>query len=166
MPGQANQGPSPPKGFDQVASEEHSRKISENHNRAELANKALEYLCLQEALGRPPTLKEFGKGGFEHRAAEAGVGAEAEAAFTRYERIVHDACAGNVDALRDEGKQERDTGRTRYGKKPHETNDPPAVQLDDGKNEAKGQHQKLDTATQRQPEDGQEKSWWQRLFGG
>ncbi len=154
----------PPKGFDQAAREEHTRKISENHNRAELANKALEYLRLEEALGRSPTLKEFGKGGSEHRAAEAGLGVEAEAAFTRYERIIRDAFAGSHDIPRGEGKQECDTVRARYGKSPLETNNPPG-QPAVGKTEPEGSPQRLDNATQRQPEDGQESTWWRRLFG-
>lgn len=155
----------PPQGFDQAAREEHSRKISENHNRAELANRALEYLRLEEAFGRSPTLKEFGKGGFENRAAEAGLGAEAEVAWTRYERIVRDALEGTGDAPRDEGKQERDIGRAPYGKKPQETNELPVGHPADGENEAEGPPQTSDTAMQRQPEDGQEKTWWRRLFG-
>ena len=63
-----------PESFDQASREEHSREISDNHNKAELANKALEYLRLEETFGRPPTVKEFGKGSFEHRAMEADLG--------------------------------------------------------------------------------------------
>jgi hypothetical protein len=155
-----------PEGFDQASREKHSHEVSDNHNKAQLANKALEYLRLEEALGRPPTLKEFGKGGFEYRAAEAGLGAEAEVAWTRYERIVRDAlAAGTEDAPRDDGEQERDASRAHYGKRPHEPNESLAGKPADQESEAGVPRQTFDTATRRQPEGGRETSWWRRLFG-
>ncbi len=156
---------SSPEGFDQTSREKHNREISDNHNKAELANKSLEYLHLEEALGRSPTLKEFGKGGFAYRAAEAGLGAEAEVAWTRYERIVRDALAGSGSAPRDYDKQERAIGHVQYSKKLHEIVEAPARQPTDRDNVAEDSTQTFDTATQRQPEDGQEKSWWRHLFG-
>lgn len=156
---------SSPEDFDQAAREKHSREVSDNHSKAELANKALEYLRLEEALGRPPTLKEFGKGGFEYRAAEAGLGADAEVAWTRYERIVRGAlAAGTEDAPRDDGEQDRNSNSAQYGRRPHETEESPAGQQADRESEG-GPRQTFDTATRRQPEGGRETSWWRRLFG-
>jgi hypothetical protein len=153
-------------GFDQASREKHNREVSDNHNKAQLANKALEYLRLEEALGRPPTLKEFGKGGFEYRAAEAGLGAEAEVAWSRYERIVHDALTETGDTLRDDSEQERNASRAQYGNRPHEPKESPAGQPADQESEAGGERQMFDTATQRQSESRREtSSWWQRLFG-
>lgn len=154
-----------PEGFDQASRDRHSREVSDNHNKAQLANKALEYLCLEEAFGRPPTLKEFGKGGFEYRAAEAGLGTEVEVAWTRYERIVRDALAGTGDAPHDVGEQERNASRAQYGNRPHETKESPAGQPADQESEAGGPRQTSDTATRRQPESRRETSWWERLFG-
>lgn len=158
---------SSPEGFDQASREKHSREISDNHNKSELANKALEYLRLEETFGRPPTLKEFGKGSFEHRAAEAGLGTETEVAWTRYERIVRDALiAGTEDASRDDKDQERDNGHAQYSNRPHETNESPGRQPADQESEADSQRNVPDTATQYQPEGGREtSSWWRRLFG-
>ena len=74
---------SSPENFDQASTEEYNRARSDNLNKDRLANMTLQYLRLEEGLGRPPTLKEFGKSGFEYRAAEAGLGTEAEAAWDR-----------------------------------------------------------------------------------
>jgi len=155
---------SSPEGFDQASREEHSREISDNHNKAQLANKALEYLCLEESLGRPPSLKQFGKAGFENRAAEAGLGTEVEVAWTRYERIVRDALTGTGEVTRDDSNQERNVSRMQRGKGPHETERSPAAQPADQKNEAEGPRKVSDSATQRQPESRKEKAWWRRLF--
>lgn len=154
-----------PEGLDEASRDKHSREVSDNHNKAQLANKALEYLRLEEALGRPPTLKEFGKGGFEYRAAEAGLGAEAEVAWTRFERIVHGTLAGTREALRDDSEQERKANRAQYGKRPHETKESLAGQPADQESEADGQRKTSDIATRHQPEGGRETSWWRRLFG-
>ncbi len=154
-----------PEGFDPAAREKHSREVSDNRNKADLANKALEYLRLEEALGRPPTLKEFGRGKFEYWAAEAGLGTETEVAWARYERIVRDALAGTGDAPRDDSKQERDASRAQYSMKPPETDESAAGRPDDQENEAEIPRQAFDTATQRQLESRQEKSFWRRLFG-
>jgi hypothetical protein len=154
-----------PEGFDQAATEKHRREISDNRNKADLANKALEYLRLEETLGRPPTLKEFGRDSFEHRAAEVGLGAEAEAAWARYERVVREALAGIGDVSREESKEGRDATHAQHGRRPHETNKSPAGQSADQENEAEGLRQTLDTTTRRQPESRQEKPFWRRLFG-
>lgn len=151
-------------GFDQASREKHRLEVSDNHNKAQLANKALEYLRLEEALGRPPTLKEFGKGGFEYRAAEAGLGTEAEVAWTRYERIVRAALAGTGEALRDDGEQERNASRAQYGKRPRETAEPFVGQPAGQASEAGDPRQTFNTTTRRQQESRQEKSWWRRLF--
>lgn len=156
---------SSPESFDQASREKHSREISNNHNKAELANKALEYMRLEETFGRPPTLKEFGRGSFEHRAAEADLGAEAEVAWARFERIVRDALAGTQDAPHDDGEQERDANRMQYGWRPHEAKESPARQPADKESEAEGPRRTFDTATQRQSEGRRETSWWRRLFG-
>ncbi len=154
-----------PKRFDRTSMEEHSREVSNNHNKAELANRALEYLRLEEALGRAPTLKEFGKGSFEYRAAETGIGAVAEAAWTRYERIIRGALAGTEDAPRDNRKQGRGASRAQHGERPHQTTEPPAGRAIYQKNVAESPRQPFDNATKRKTDGGQERSWWQRLFG-
>ncbi len=158
-------GPSP-ESFEQASRENHSREISDNHNKDQLANKALEYLRFEEGLGRPPTLKEFGKGGFEYRAAEAGLGTEAEVAWDRYERIIRDALAGTVDASGYSSKQEREASRTHYGEESSETNQPTSRQPVDREDNAGGPSETSESETQRQPESSQERPWWRRLFGG
>jgi hypothetical protein len=155
-----------PESFEQAARERHSSEISDNRNKAQLANKALEYLRLEETLGRPPTLKEFGRSGFEYRAAEAGLGTEAEIAWSRYERIIRDALAGTEGTSQDDDSNEqRSTSRAQRGKEPHETIESPAGQPANHESEAGGLRQTFDAATQRQPESRQEASWWRRLFG-
>ena len=83
-------------GFDESEREEHNRKIAENGRRFGLANMALDYLRLEEALGRPLTLKEIGTSKFDYRAEEAGLGSGFEEAWVRYEQVVRDALAGKV----------------------------------------------------------------------
>ena len=152
-------GVPPPEGFDQASRDRHRAEVSDNYNKAQLANKALEYLRLKEALGRPPTLKEFSRGGFEHRAAEAGLGAEPEVAWTRYERIICDALAETRSVFPDDIEQARGAGLTQHGKEPYETNEFPAGQPTYHKSEADDLRQGSDTSTQRQPESTQEMSW-------
>lgn len=156
---------SSPETFDQAAREKYSRDISDNHNKAELANKALEYLWLEEVLGRPPTLKEFGKVGFERRATEAGLGSESEVAWTRYERIVRGTLVEAEDVFRDDSKQELSASRVQRGKAFHVTKESSAGNSVGHQNEVGGSRQTFDTAIQRQSESGQGKPWWRRLFG-
>ncbi len=104
----------------------------------------------EESLGRPPSLKEFGKGSFEGRAAEAGLGGNAEAAWTEYERIVRDVRA-------------RSEGLPREGDL-YEHHESPKEQSTD-ENEGAGPHAAFDASPQRQIESKQEKSWWSRLLG-
>lgn len=157
---------SSPRSFDQASTETYSRERSDNYNKYQLANMALEYLRLEEGLGRPPTLKEFGKRGFEYRAAEAGLGTEAEAAWERYERIIRDALASTVDASGDGSKQERVAIRTHYGEEPRDTNRPTSRQPVDQGDNAEGPSETFDTEAQHRPGSSQERSWWRRLFGG
>ena len=155
-----------PEEFDQASREKHSSEISDNHNKAQLANKALEYLRLEEGLGRRPTLKEFGKGGFEYRAAEAGLGTEADAAWEGYERIIRDALAGAVDTPGDGSKQDHGANRTHYGKGSSETNRPTSRQPVGRDDKTEGPSESFNIETQRQPGSRQERSWWRRLLGG
>lgn len=158
---------SSPEGFDQASREKHSREISDNHNKAELANKALEYLRLEETFGRPPTLKEFGKGSFEHRAVEAGLGANPEVAWTRYERIIRDAfLTGAEDEPRDDNNQDRAANRVQYGESPYEAKESSGRQPAAQQSEAEGRRKTSDTEIQHHTEGEREtSSWWQRLFG-
>jgi hypothetical protein len=153
-------------GFDQALREKHSRDVSDNHNKAQLANKAFEYVRLEEASGRPPTLKDFGKGGFEYRASEAGLGTEVEAAWVRYERIIRDALAGTVDAPGDGSTQEHGASHTHYGEESSERNRPTSRQPVDRNHNAEGPYGTFETETQGQPGSSRERSWWRRLFGG
>ncbi len=157
---------SSPEAFDQASREKHNRKISDNHNKAELANKALEYLRLEETFGRPPTLKEFGKGGFEHRAAEAGLGAKPELAWTRYERIIRDVLLARTEGEpRDNSEQERAANRVQYGEIPYEAKESPE-QPAAQESEAEGRRRTFDTEIQHHTESEREtSSWWRRLFG-
>lgn len=70
--------------------EEHGRKARENRSKARLANMALDYLQLEEALGIAPTLQRFGKGGFAGQ-AEAVFGADVDEAWDHFQRIVRGA---------------------------------------------------------------------------
>ena len=70
--------------------EEHGQKVRENGSKARLANMALDYLQLEEALGAAPTLQRFGKGGFAGQ-AEAVFDTEVNDAWGRFEKILHDA---------------------------------------------------------------------------
>jgi hypothetical protein len=137
----------------------------DNLNKDRLANMALEYLRLEEGLGRPPTLKEFGKRGFEYRAAEAGLGAQVEAAWDRYERIIRDALAGGADAPGDGSKHEQEARRTHYGEEPRETNRPTSRQPVDQGDIGKGPSEAFDTKAQSEPGTSPQRSWWRRLFG-
>ncbi len=138
------------KGYDPAAREKHNQEISDNHRKAELANRALDYLRLEESLGRPPSLKEFGRGSFEYRAAEAGLGADAETAWAEYERVIRDALV-KTERIPQEGDHD----------KHHQS--PTEQSIDE--NEVAGPRPAFDISTQRQPESKQEKSWWKRLFG-
>ena len=80
-----------PSTFDQQEREEYNRKVVANRRRSELANRALDYLRLEEALGRPPKLEQFGRSRFEYRAEEAGLGPGVEGAWAHYERVVREA---------------------------------------------------------------------------
>jgi hypothetical protein len=82
--------------FDEKEREEHLRKFDENRSKFGLAKLALDYLRLEEALGRPPTLKEIGTSKFEYRAEEAGLGSGLEEAWVRYEQVVREALASKV----------------------------------------------------------------------
>jgi len=94
-------------GFDDKEREVYNRKIAENRRRSELANMALDYLRLEEALGRPPSLKEIGRSGFEYRAEEAGLGPGVEEAWVRYERVVRGALAGEIPKRQAQCPEER-----------------------------------------------------------
>ena len=85
-----------PFGLEEREGQEHLRKSIENDGRSQLANMALDYLRLEEALGRPPSLKEIGRSKFEYRAEKAGLGPRMEATWGRYEHAVRDALAGKV----------------------------------------------------------------------
>jgi hypothetical protein len=96
--------------------EEHGRKVRENRSKARLANMALDYLQLEEALGTAPTLQRFGKGGFAGQ-AEAVFGASADEAWERFERIVRDALEEGTktvpevpSATANQGEEERRKG--------------------------------------------------------
>jgi hypothetical protein len=82
--------------FDEKDREGRKRKFDENSSKFGLAKLALDYLRLEEALGRPPTLKEIGTSKFEYGAEEAGLGSDLEEAWVRYEKVVREALAGNV----------------------------------------------------------------------
>jgi hypothetical protein len=92
--GSVEVGPYSP-AFDEKEREEHDRKFVENRRQWGLAKLALDYLRLEEALGRPPTLKEFGTSKFDYQAVEAGLGPGMEA-WGRYEQVVREALAGKV----------------------------------------------------------------------
>jgi hypothetical protein len=83
-------------GLSEKEREEHQRKSIENGKRSDLANMALDYVRFEEALGRPPTLKEFGTSKFAYQAEEAGLGSGPEEAWIRYEKVVREALAGDV----------------------------------------------------------------------
>jgi hypothetical protein len=85
-----------PFGLEEREGQEHLRKSIENDGRSQLANMALDYLRLEEALGRPPTLKEIGRSKLEYRAEKAGLGPRMEETWGRYEHAVRDALAGKV----------------------------------------------------------------------
>lgn len=75
---------------------------------------------------------------------EAGLGADAETAWTEYERVVHDALAG-TDGVPREGDH-------------YEHHESSAEELID-ENEVAGPRPTFDISAQRQPESKQEKSW-------
>jgi hypothetical protein len=78
--------------------EEHRLKARENRSRAQLANMALGYLQLEEALGTAPTLQRFGKGGFAGQ-AEVVFDTDAEQAWGRFEQIVRGALREDPETL-------------------------------------------------------------------
>ncbi len=95
-------------------------------------------------------IKEFGRGNFEYRAVETGLGADAETTWTEYERVVRDALARTYGVPRKGDHYEH-----------HESSAEESID----ENEVAGPHPAFDISTQRQPESKQEKSWWKRLLG-
>jgi hypothetical protein len=83
--------------FDEKEREEHYRMFRENESKFGLAKLTLDYLRLEEALGRPPTLKEIGTSEFKYRGAEeAGLGSGLEGAWVQYEQVVREALASKL----------------------------------------------------------------------
>jgi hypothetical protein len=71
---------------------EHNNRYANYHR---LATHAPDYVQLEEALGRPPELKEFGTSKFKHRAEV--LADDVEEAWHIYGDVVHRALAGEVD---------------------------------------------------------------------
>ena len=136
------------------------RKIIENRRRSELANMALDYLRLEEALGRPPTLKDVGRSGFEYRAEEAGLGQVVEEAWVRYERVVREALAGRVPV--------RQAQRVEEGPTPEQPRKPiPEVNLQSGASAGEPSGGRLSRSGAAAPSGTHatpKKSWWSRLL--
>jgi hypothetical protein len=83
--------------FDEKEREEHYRMFRENESKFGLAKLTLDYLRLEEALGRPPTPKEIGTSEFKYRGAEeAGLGSGLEGAWVQYEQVVREALASKL----------------------------------------------------------------------
>ncbi len=129
-----------------------------------LAQQALDYKQLEEAAGRPPSLKEFGRGRFERR-SRGLLGEDPDAAYLAFERLVadavrslrsHEICGGSaVDVPRGEPTAE---DRVPIASPPAD----PRPQ------------ERRDAATPREPNgrerssetpEGPRRRWWQRLFG-
>lgn len=70
--------------------EAHRQREKRERNRSDLAGRAIEYLQRQEALGRPLTLKEFGRDAFEYRAKSA-LGADLDQAWAQYVQAIEDS---------------------------------------------------------------------------
>ena len=151
--------------------EEHGRKIRENYDKAELANMALDYLRLEEALGTPPTLQQLGKSRFANR-AETAFGGEVEGAWDRFKGIIHDVLSGGtepgsagLDAAspmdnRDESEPQTD-GRTQTDDGAQLVNESsrPAVPVEAEYLLSEADEQAEELKERRKP-------WWRRLLGG
>jgi len=85
-------GPPPLEWHDQQEFQDYyQNKKNKNFKIEGLATMALDYLRLEEMLGRAPTLKELGKDESAHRVLATALGTSVEKAWAAYETIVHDA---------------------------------------------------------------------------
>ncbi len=128
-----------------------------------LANLALNYLQLEEALARPPTLKELGRTNFERRAGDL-LGADVERSYAGFAEIVtnvrrsmdtrsrtssHDELAGHADPGGSEvlGPRERAV--------PDE---------EDSEHADAGRHSASVTDQANQTAESRRRPWWRRLL--
>ena len=151
--------------------EEHGRKVRENHNKAELANMALDYLRLEEALGTPPTLQKLGKARFANR-SEGVMGDEVEAAWDQFVGIIRDVLGSRAETSsagldtaspmngRNELKPQTD-GRTRTDDGAWFVDNPrnPLVPVESKYAPSEVDEQVEESKQRRKP-------WWRRLLGG
>ena len=81
----------PPVDYTREAREQYNERRKRMHRRAQLANMAVDYVRLQEALGRAPTLNEVGKSRFERLASEANLAAGYGDPWSYFEETVFQA---------------------------------------------------------------------------
>jgi hypothetical protein len=149
-----------PSGLDEKEREEHDRKVVENRRRSELANIALDYLRLEEALGRPPTLKEIGRSGFEFRAEEVGLGSDVEESWLLYERVVREALAGKSPNRPAPSSKKRATREQSRRPAPEVT-----LEGDEGVREPSEEGaSKSGASAQSETLAAPKKPWWRRLL--
>jgi hypothetical protein len=149
-----------PSSSDENSTEEHSRKVAKNHRRSELAHMALDFLRLEEALGRSPTLKDIGRSGFQRRAEEVGLGSGVEEAWGRYERIVRQSLTSEVPPQQGQRSEKRATSE--HSKKPKS-----GVSLGIGDRVTELSEKDVDeseAAPASNPQPTPNKSWWRRLI--
>jgi hypothetical protein len=157
---------------DYTKSQEYGQKVRENESKARLANMALDYLQLEEALGAAPTLQRFGKGGFAGK-AEAVFDTDVDDAWDRFERIVQ-------DSLDDELNDSSATASFMTGIDPEGLEERQPVEVPSSRDSA-ADHGESERSTEivepakpgasdrdRSPDNDEpvrRKSWWRRLLG-
>lgn len=137
-------------------------RVQRNSKASNVTNLALEYLQLQEALGRSPTLKELGRSKFERKAGDL-LGADVEGAYASFERklIVEARQPAEVRRRVAEPKEDRrsevqKTGRPDSSRRRSET--PKGGSLRGSRDDVFDREGRSDEVERR--------PWWRRLFGG
>lgn len=136
-------------------------RVERNSKASNVANLALEYLQIQEALGKAPTLKEFGRTKFERKAGDL-LCTDVEEAYASFERLVAEArrpseVRRRVSKPKEDRRSEvQKTGRPDAPRRLSETlND---RSLRGSRDDALDRKDRSDEVGRR--------PWWRRLFGG
>lgn len=135
-------------------------RAQKNGATSRVANLALEYLQLQEALGRPPTLKEVGKGAFERKTGGL-LHADVEQAYACFEEIV--AIAKLALREGDGASETLPAGEHRLGP-PETPEEAPSELPNNGERELASPPLFMDQG--QLVEEDRRRPWWRRLFDG
>lgn len=158
--------------YDQQEMQEYYQNRDENLKKEGLAIMALDYLRLEETLGRAPSLKEFGEDRFAYRAEEAGLHADVEKAWDAYETIVHNALVPDQTAkelVRDVKSREQSRIDGDEHERPINLSDDHDRLPEDRRHEqvtaSRGTRDVADFEARAHSRTPTNKRWWRRLLG-